>query len=303
MSELKKRLEAILFASGKGVSETDLVDFTDSKLKEVKKALKELQEDYEERDTSLAISEVDNKWKLSVIGRYTNDIQKIVSETELPKPILKTLAVVAYKSPVLQSDIIHMRGQGAYDHIKVLVKQKLITKDEEGRSYILKITDKFYNYFDVEGDQDIKDVFKQLRDAHEKKLGNLKIVDLEKEEQENSDQKIGNLEIVDVEPKTAKRTPEELAEEKSFLERMESSLSEVSKRVDSHELPERNTHPELDKEQKTIDDTTTSLEDVKKAMDEEKEKEKKAKEESENPLEEIEKFISGQEEEEEENLL
>ncbi|MBN1175931.1 SMC-Scp complex subunit ScpB [Candidatus Woesearchaeota archaeon] len=303
MSELKNRLEAILFASGKGVSETDLVEFTSSKPKEVKKALQELQEDYEKRDTSLAITEVESKWKLSVIGKYTNDIQKIVSETELPKPILKTLAVVAYKSPVLQSDIIHMRGQGAYDHIKVLVKQKLITKEEEGRSYILKITDKFYNYFDVEGDEDIKDVFKQLRNAHQEKLGNLKIVDLEKDSEEENTQTIGDLEIIDIEPKTAKRTPEELAEEQDFLKRMELNLSEVSKRVDGHELPQRNTHPELEKEQKTIDATTTSLDDVKKAMDEEKEKERKLKEDNENPLEELEKFVSGQEEEEEEDLL
>lgn len=303
MSELKKRLEAILFASGKGVSESDLVEFTNSKLKEVKKALQELQEEYEKRDTSLTISEADSKWKLSVRGKYTSDIQKIVSETELPKPILKTLAVVAYKSPVLQSDIINMRGQGAYDHIKVLVKQKLITKDEEGRSYILKITDKFYNYFDVEGDEDIKDIFKQLREAHQEKLGNLKIFDSEKSIQEENKETIGNLEVIDIDPKTAKRTPEELEEERDFLKRMELNLSEVSKRVDEQELPNRNTHPELEKEQKTLDDTTISIEEVKKSMDEEKEKERKIKENSENPLDEIEKFIKEEEEKKEDDFL
>ena len=300
MSELKKRLEAILFASGKGVSEADLVGFTEARPKEVRKALEELQEDYGQRDTSLSISETDNKWKLSVIGKYTMDVQKIVSETELPNPILKTLAIIAYKSPVLQSDIIHMRGQGAYEHIRVLAKQKLITKEEEGRSYILKITDKFYNYFDVEGDEDIREMFTKLRENHEKKLGELQVIDIEHSKEEEEKQKVGNLEVVDVEPKTAQRTPDEIKEEEEFLKRMDLGLSEVSKRVEGHELPQRNTHPELEKEQKTIDDSTTSIEDVKKAMDEEK---RKDKEESEgNALEEIEKFISKQEEEEEDLL-
>lgn len=305
MSELKKRLEAILFASGKGVSESDLVDYTDSKLKEVKKALEELQKEYDEKDSSLAITQTEDKWKLTVKGKYTLDVQKIVSETELPKPILKTLALVAYKSPVLQADIINMRGQGAYDHIKVLVKQKLITKDEEGRSYILKITDKFYNYFDVEGDEDIKEMFEKLRSAHDKKLGELEIVNAKIDEEKEKQQTIDGLEVVDIEPKTAHRTPEEIQEEEDFLNRMEMNIGLASKRIEEHKLPEKNTHPELEREQKTIDDTTTDIEEITRSMNEEKEKERKLKEnlDSQNPLDELEDFVSKQEEKEDENYL
>jgi len=316
MSELKNRLEAILFASGKGISESDLVDYTEAKLSEIKKELEKLKKEYEERESSLAIIDIDKKWKISVKGKYTLDVQKIVSETELPKPILKTLAVVAYKSPVLQSDIIHMRGQSAYDHIKVLTKQKLITKDEHGRSYILKITDKFYNYFDVDGDEDIRDMFKKLREMHEQKLGELEIVDIP--ENKNKENKIGDLEVVPIEVKTAQRSDEELKEEEEFLKKMDEKINVVSKRVEKHELPDRHTHPELEKEQKTIDDTTTSIEDVKREMDKEKIKEKntqnsedeKIKEKNnsktiinddnqKDPIKEIEKFVRIEEEKEE----
>jgi len=53
---------------------------------------------------------------------------------------------------VLQSEIIKLRGAGAYDHIKELLVRELINKREEGRSSLLTTTKKFQEYFRLSKD-------------------------------------------------------------------------------------------------------------------------------------------------------
>ncbi len=269
MDELTNQIEAILYASGKGVSESNLADYCQSKPAKISKALKELQENLLERNGSLLITEHNDKWKLTVRGKYTQLIQDIVSETELPNPVLKTLAVVAYRSPVMQAEVVNMRGQSAYEHIKLLVKEKFITKDESGRTFILKITEKFYNYFDVEGDEEIREIFANLR-KEQQKITELEIIAIEKGqdktvENAGDQQKLGNLAIIDmnektgnetntiqeqeIQPRVKEKTEEEKKEEESFLNDIDKKIEEISKRIGKQELPKR----EMDKEKEEED--------------------------------------------------
>jgi segregation and condensation protein B len=247
--ELENQIEAILFASGKGVAISEIAKIVNESDKKILVALKNLEKEYSSRDTSLQISTKEDKWKLTVKSRYVEHIEKLVSETELPQPILKTLAIVAFKSPVLQSEIIDIRGQGAYDHINILTKEKLITKDPEGRSFVLKITDKFYQYFDVEGDEEIRDVFEKLRTEQIKKLGELEIVDVEPEiikmnSAENSNvenvEGLSGLEIVETDgtetnhDEFKKQKNEEKEIQKTFLADIDSQIDQISKRLTEH---------------------------------------------------------------------
>ena len=65
--------------------------------------------------------------------------------------VLRTLAVIAIKKKLLQSDLILMRGSSAYDHIKELIEKKFIIKrkQKDGRSYWLSLSDKFFQTFAV----------------------------------------------------------------------------------------------------------------------------------------------------------
>jgi len=255
--ELKNKIEAILFASGKGLTEDKIAEYCEEKNKKVTKAIKELAEEYQTRDSSLIISKHNDKWKLTVRGKYTKYIEKIVSEVELPRTTLKTLALIAYKSPVLQSDIVNMRGQNAYEHIKELVKEKLITKEESGRSYLLKITDKFYNYFDIEGDEEIKELFENLRKKKEE-LIELEIINAAKEENKKEEQsKLGNLEIVEItnqEPRRKEKSEEEKKEENKFLNNIDKKIEELSQRIKEEPKKTEEKTNEEEKE-KPIDET------------------------------------------------
>ena len=77
----------------------------------------------------------------------------MLSDSELDKPTQETLAIIAYKNPIFQSEVINIRGNKAYDHIKALKELDFINSEKSGRTRLLKITPKFFDYFDVVEDQ------------------------------------------------------------------------------------------------------------------------------------------------------
>ena len=73
---------------------------------------------------------------------------------ELTKAQLETLTVIALKEPIRQSYLKDLRGSNAYEHVQELVEKGLISKnkDKNGRSFNLKTTAKFAEYFKLKGD-------------------------------------------------------------------------------------------------------------------------------------------------------
>ncbi len=309
MSELKNIIEAILYASGKGLTEDEIVKYSESTIGKVRNRLKKLQEEYQIKDSSLTISKHQNKWKLTVRAKYSDYIKQLASETEFSGTILKTLAVIAYKSPVLQSDIINMRGQGAYDHIKRLVKEKFITKQEEGRSYILKITDKFYNYFDVEGDEEIREIFETLRKQQQKEeIAVIKLSEEAEKKKQESQTEMGNLEVVDIQPQRKEKTEEDKKAEEDFLKNIDAQLAQVSENVSKEELPkvtsEKTENDEQSKttsnEEKPNEETTN---DVQNREEEPEHKEQETEEERKNTSEPENEKSNTEESNDKENYL
>jgi segregation and condensation protein B len=270
-ADLKNRIEAILFASGKGVSEEDLAKFCDSTPAPIKKQVKKLQEEYLSRDSSLVISHINNKWKLTVRGKYLSDIERLTSETELNSSVLKTLAIIAFKSPLLQSTLIDMRGQGAYDHVKILVKEQFVTKEDEGRSFLLKITDKFYDYFDIQGDAEIREVFDLMR-KQQQKIVETALIQAEKEQKKLvNEEDLGNLEIVDSAPQIKTQTPEEKQEEQNFLENIDKRISETAQRLNQQQILNiKRFENEEEKLEQTKNENEISNEDISEKKQEEK---------------------------------
>jgi segregation and condensation protein B len=166
MDNLKEMLEALLFSSGKSMPVEQLSILTNMPSVKVKEALVNLRKDYEKR-SSLMIVEEDNSWKLTVREGYLPLVRKIVADTELPKTIIETLAVIAWRAPVSQSSVVKIRTNKAYDHIAELERLGFLNKEKEGRSFKLKLTEKFFDYFDVTGKKDVKQIFKDIKGIKE----------------------------------------------------------------------------------------------------------------------------------------
>ncbi|MGB6015498.1 MAG: SMC-Scp complex subunit ScpB, partial [Nodosilinea sp.] len=65
---------------------------------------------------------------------------------------LRTLAAIALKGPISQTDLVELRGSGVYQHVPELVAQGFVRKrrQAEGRSSLVQVTDKFYQHFEID---------------------------------------------------------------------------------------------------------------------------------------------------------
>ena len=255
--DYKNKAEALLFSAGKRLSLEFITQSINAKDKNlVKKALIDLKNEYDSRNSSLMITEDADSWKIVVREKYVSIARKVNSEMELSKTIMETLAVIAWKTPILQSEVIRIRTNKAYDHIEELINSGFVTKEKKGRSFILKISQKFYDYFDVEGKEDIRQVFSKIKEApgqkkvdefkHEpnspqKTLGNMKIVDtlpddsVRKAEEDMDKVRYGKLEVYD-ENNSDFKQKEDISEiKKSFDEEKDEEVLEKKQKIEEME--------------------------------------------------------------------
>lgn len=149
-SNLTNKIEAILYLKAQPTSLHELVVLTNQSIDEVQEALIQLMSDYSYRDSALEILETPNGYSLQLRSCYQSLLEHLIP-AELNPSILKTLAAIALKNPILQSDLIVVRGSSAYQHVNQLLEEGFIRKrrQEEGRSYWLEVTDKFHQYFEI----------------------------------------------------------------------------------------------------------------------------------------------------------
>ena len=149
----KKQVEAVLFTVGRFLTPEQIAsilktDSTDS----IKQALNELKQDYSEKDSALEIIQEENKYRMHIKEKHLPLVKDLMPETELDKPTLLTLSVIAFKQPVLQSEVVKVRGNSTYEHVKALTEFGFITSEKSGVSRLIKLTPKFYEYFDTSKD-------------------------------------------------------------------------------------------------------------------------------------------------------
>jgi segregation and condensation protein B len=150
MQEDLKKVEAVLFTTGKFLDIHDISALTGLASKGyLKELIEKLVKLYSERDTALEIIKQANQWKLTIRKEYWHLTEKLLTDTDMDKPTQETLAVVAYKSPVFQAEIIKIRGNGAYEHLKLLEQIGFISREKSGRTKLVKVAAKFYDYFEV----------------------------------------------------------------------------------------------------------------------------------------------------------
>ena len=103
-------------------------------------------------------------WKLAVKPGYIHLTSDLYSKNEMDKSLLETLAVIAWKQPIIQSDVVKVRGTLTYDHVRILKEIGYVESEKFGRTRKLKLTPKFYDYFDV-SKKELADKFKNVKDV------------------------------------------------------------------------------------------------------------------------------------------
>ncbi|MBW2975923.1 SMC-Scp complex subunit ScpB [Candidatus Woesearchaeota archaeon] len=158
---LKNKIEALLFSSGRKMDWEEISKLTNAKPGEIQESLEELRQEYDGKASSLMLVNEGSAWKLTVREQFLPLVRKIVTETELSKTVLETLAVIAFKYPIKQSELIKIRTNKAYDHLKELEEMGYISRQKRGRTYLIKLTQKFFEYFDLQ-EEKLKEQFRDF---------------------------------------------------------------------------------------------------------------------------------------------
>lgn len=149
---LKAKIEAVLFVTGKAMDIEEISGILKASTESVEEAMLELIMEYSSRDGALEIDDEDG-YIIQVKEDYSNIVEQLIP-IEMSQAVLKTLSMIAIKQPVLQSDLVTLRGVTVYDHINSLLEMGLITKKAKAKSYMIKTTPKFQEYFKLKGDVD-----------------------------------------------------------------------------------------------------------------------------------------------------
>lgn len=156
---LKSKVEAVLFITSKAMQPNEIAEILSADVEVVEQALLDLVFDYSSRNGALEIDDEDG-YIIQVKAEHMDIVEKLCP-VELSPAVIKTLTVIALKEPIRQTALKELRSN-AYEHIQELLEQGLIskTKDKNGRSFNIRTTKKFQEYFKLKGD--IKALVKKL---------------------------------------------------------------------------------------------------------------------------------------------
>lgn len=213
--ELLKRIESILFAAGKKLLVEDIAKLCGKKDEQEKivEGLRMLQVHYSGSDSSLMVVQDGDSWKLTVREKYLPFVRKIVTQTELKKSVMETLAVLAYKAPMLQSELIKIRTNKAYDHLLQLEEDGYIFRKKKGRTKEIALAPKFFDYFDLP-EESLKARFSSVQEVEEQ------VMHAESRLKEKKDELVKRKETVKNQEDSYKRSQEEKSQalEKAIAE-------------------------------------------------------------------------------------
>ena len=150
MENLKARIEAVLFTTAKALSTSEIAEILEVENEQVEEAILDLIMDYSARDGALEIDD-ENGYILQVKEEHMDIVEKLCP-VDLKPAVLRTLSVIALKEPIRQTELKDLRGSNVYEHVQELLDKGLINRDKNGRSFNLKTTPKFAEYFKLKGD-------------------------------------------------------------------------------------------------------------------------------------------------------
>jgi segregation and condensation protein B len=151
---LPARLEAILYLKGRPLSLAELAELAGVDRDAAELGLITLMADYAHRDTALEVRQEGRRYSLQLRDGLAGLVQNLLP-VDLSTAALRTLATIALRKRILQSELVELRGSGAYEHIKELLAQDFIERrrQSEGRSYWLSLSEKFHRTFAIRAEE------------------------------------------------------------------------------------------------------------------------------------------------------
>ncbi|MGB2687670.1 MAG: SMC-Scp complex subunit ScpB [Desulfobacterales bacterium] len=162
MEDIKNIIESLLLVAEEPLKIDRIKDILAlAEKKEIQNALTELSSEYENRKGGFFLREVAGGYQIRTRPEYREWIKRLIQPKplRLSKPALETLSIIAYKQPIIRSDIEHIRGVDCGGILRMLLERKLVRilgrKAIPGRPHIYATTKQFLEVFDLKNLEDL----------------------------------------------------------------------------------------------------------------------------------------------------
>jgi segregation and condensation protein B len=163
LSKIATHVEALLFSSQHPLTPGRLAEVLGhASTKPVRQAVAELNQQYESTGRSFRIEQVAGGYQMLTLPDFGDIVGKLLTkeaDTKLGKSAMETLAIIAYKQPILRVDIESIRGVACGETIRGLMEKHLVKiagrAELPGRPILYGTTKRFLEVF---GLNDLKDL-------------------------------------------------------------------------------------------------------------------------------------------------
>ena len=164
-------VEALLFATHHPLTAGRLAELMDlPSTKPIRRAVATLNAAYESTGRSFRVEPVAGGYQLLTLPTFGERLKRLVqkeNDAKLTKAAMETLAIVAYKQPILRADVEAIRGVACGESIRGLMEKHLVKiagrAEEPGRPILYGTTKRFLEVFGLNAIGDLPSAEKGLR--------------------------------------------------------------------------------------------------------------------------------------------
>lgn len=160
--KLKASIEAALFMANQPISIEKLSKILKRSPERIKVAIEEFRQELQKEEHGIHVIETSAGYQIRVKPELVSSVSNLTPYRDLGRGLLRVLALVAYKQPITQSEIVKVLGNRTYEYVKRLEERGLIKTVKHSRTKALIATKEFANYFGLENPEDAKKFFEDM---------------------------------------------------------------------------------------------------------------------------------------------
>ena len=154
-NKMKSIIEGLIFVSGdEGIDAKQIASVIDLDVDTVEDIIHDMQGDYKRENRGLQIVQIADSYQLTTLTQHAVYFERLAASpthSTLSQAALETLAIIAYKQPVIRTDIEEIRGVRSDRAITTLVSKGLVKEvgrmEVVGRPILYGTTKEFLEYF------------------------------------------------------------------------------------------------------------------------------------------------------------
>ena len=171
--QLKSILEALIFAADKPISARQLKELTGAKTAEVSETLEHMVHEFQ--NSGIQLVELSGGYQFRTHPDCGTYVKRMLAgrPARLTRPMVETLAIVAYRQPITRPEIEEIRGVDCGGTMRVLMERNLVRvlgkKEEPGRPVLFGTTKHFLEFFNLKDLRELPTLkeFTELSEEHQ----------------------------------------------------------------------------------------------------------------------------------------